>query len=97
VSFSQESGLGGGSELKICPRCSVLIVKMDDGTHLFSCAPRVFQYSVRYCKSRLFLVRIRIHVLVNLGPDPDPTTGNYLKLKNLKFSRRFDQLSRENI
>lgn len=32
VSFSQESGLGGGSELKICPRCSVLIVKMDDGS-----------------------------------------------------------------
>ena len=33
VSFSQDSGLqGGGSELKVCPRCSVLIVKMDDGS-----------------------------------------------------------------
>ena len=25
-------GPGGGSELKVCPRCSVLIVKMDDGS-----------------------------------------------------------------
>ena len=25
-------GAGGGSELKVCPRCSVLIVKMDDGS-----------------------------------------------------------------
>ena len=32
VSFSQDSGLGGGSELKVCPRCQVLIVKMDDGS-----------------------------------------------------------------
>lgn len=30
TSVSNESG--GGSELKVCPRCSVLIVKMDDGS-----------------------------------------------------------------
>jgi len=30
TSLSNESG--GGSELKVCPRCSVLIVKMDDGS-----------------------------------------------------------------
>jgi len=32
VSFSQDSGLAGSSEMKVCPRCSVLIVKMDDGS-----------------------------------------------------------------
>eukprot|EP00092_Neocalanus_flemingeri_P085036 GFUD01106925.1.p1 GENE.GFUD01106925.1~~GFUD01106925.1.p1 ORF type:complete len:694 (-),score=136.18 GFUD01106925.1:148-2229(-) len=32
ISFSQDSGLGGGSELKGCPRCSVPIEKMDDGS-----------------------------------------------------------------
>jgi len=31
-SVGNESGLGSGSELKVCPRCSVLIVKMDDGS-----------------------------------------------------------------
>lgn len=31
-SGSQDSGMGGGLEIKVCPRCSVLIVKMDDGS-----------------------------------------------------------------
>ena len=30
-SGSEDSGVGGGLEIKVCPRCSVLIVKMDDG------------------------------------------------------------------
>ena len=30
--LSGESGVVGGSELKVCPRCDVLIVKMDDGS-----------------------------------------------------------------
>ena len=31
-SGSEDSGVGGGGlEIKVCPRCSVLIVKMDDG------------------------------------------------------------------
>ena len=32
-SGSEDSGVnGGGLEVKVCPRCSVLIVKMDDGS-----------------------------------------------------------------
>ena len=34
-SGSEDSGVnggGGGVEVKVCPRCSVLIVKMDDGS-----------------------------------------------------------------
>jgi len=31
-SGSEDSGVGGGLEIKVCPRCSVLIVKMDDGS-----------------------------------------------------------------
>ena len=30
--LSGESGVVGGSELKVCPRCDILIVKMDDGS-----------------------------------------------------------------
>ncbi len=70
VSFSQESGLGGGSELKICPRCSVLIVKMDDGTHLFSCVVHICQYLPGIADPDYFSP--------DQDPDPDPTTGNYL-------------------